>query len=84
MHKKMDGKIVVDRKNGLTKKYRIRVAGSKEYKTWETTIPAGVIEREARKKDMAVEEFIERYIIQWIYNSFSGLYLEFIPSDKNE
>lgn len=77
-------KITVDKTNGLTKTYRIRPAGLSKYKLWEVTIPANVVEREARKRRLSIGEFVERYRVQWLFNDFEGMFLEFIPSDRKQ
>jgi len=80
-------KIIIDKTNGLKKRYKIRTSGyekeGKEYKTIETTIPAEVTEREARRNKMSMDEFIEKFDVEWTYNSFPGLHLIFVRN-KNE
>ena len=84
----MAEKIVINTKNGLKKRYKIRTSGyekeGKEYRVSETTLPAEVVEREARKNNMKVNEFIENFGVEWTYNGFPGLHLRFIKNNEDE
>ena len=69
-------KIVIKLGDAYKKTYRLRRTGENG-KTVEASIPPQVIEREARKRKLSVEEFTERFNVQWSYNSFEGLHLAF-------
>jgi len=58
----------------LIKRYKIRAQGWKG-RSIVTTIPREVIEREARRLGMDVEEAIKNLEAVWRYNFFQGLYL---------
>lgn len=68
------------------KTYRIRLAQGNRAKTAEVTFPYTVIEKEARKRNMTVEEFIEKYQAVAQFNNFEGvLYIfEEIPDNNHE
>lgn len=61
----------------LSKRYKIRRAQPK-VDSLETTIPWEVIEREARCAGLDIDQFIQAYEAEWLYNSFEGLIFRFV------
>jgi hypothetical protein len=68
--------------SSLRKQYKLRMAipGTK---TVEVTFPYEVVEREARKHNLTVQEFLAQYIAVAQYDNFDGVFYSFEPSDKN-
>jgi len=65
------------------KTYKIRLAQGSKIKTAEVTFPYTVIEKEARKRRLTVEEFIDKYQIVAQFNNFEGVLYVFeeIPTN---
>ena len=68
--------IEYDPKDAINKKYRIRTTG-REGSALETTIPRDIVEREARRHNMSIDEFIEKFEVNWNYDSFDGAHFTF-------
>jgi len=78
--------VILDKEtiNGaLRKTYKLRMAipGSK---TIEVTFPYEVVEREARKKGITLQEFLEQYIAVAQYDGFDGVLYTFEPINNKE
>lgn len=69
-------KIELDLAEALEKRYAIRPTGRPD-STLEVSIPREVIEREARRRKVSVEKFVDEYQAVWYFNSFQGLHLDF-------
>jgi len=65
------------------KEYELRKVGRGGV---ETTIPRIVLEREARRRGLSYEEFIERYKIVHLFNDFEDIAAayRFIPKEEIE
>lgn len=63
--------------------YKLRPTGNTENSSIETTIPRPVIEREAKKRNLSIEKFIEEYRAKWYANSFDGLHLKFEKREED-
>jgi len=64
-------------KNGaLRKQYRLRMAipGSK---TVEVTFPYEVVEREARKHNLSIKQFLKQFTAIAHYDNFDGVFYSF-------
>jgi len=63
-------------KEGYRKEYLIRmpVEGRKSF---VVTLPYEVVEREARKRQLTIPEFIERFQVVATYNNFEGVHYTF-------
>jgi len=70
-------KIVIDPTKTFMKSYRLRKAGGTGSKTIEVSVPPQLIEREARKNDMTVDEFIENFEAVFLFNGLDGTFLKF-------
>lgn len=69
-------KIVLDDKEVITRKYKLRTAGAQNA-TIEITLPKDAVEREARRLGVSEEEAVKKLVGVWRYNSFQGLHLIF-------
>lgn len=66
------------------KPYKLRLSQGNRANSIEVTFPYQVVEKEARKHGLTVEEFIERYQAVAMYNGFEGVtyIFEEIPNGK--
>lgn len=67
--------------NALTRQYSFRRAG-KNGQFIEIGVPRDVLEREARRKGMSLDQFLKVYSGQWFFNEFEGLLLR--PNKRNK
>ena len=79
----MTERIIVHPKESYRKRYSIRKS-TKSSKYHEVTIPYEVIEKQARAHNMSVEEFVENFDVEYLFNSFLGVHLNFVRKDENE
>lgn len=61
--------------DAYTKTYRMRLVGAGS--SVEATIPRAIVEREARKFKLSVEEFIKLFQVEYRFNDFGGAFLTF-------
>jgi len=68
-------------KDSYRKTYQLirAVEGRKSIKV---TVPYEFVEREARRRGLDVDEFIERFQAVALYDNFEGLYYVFEETDK--
>jgi hypothetical protein len=60
------------------KNYKIRLAQGKNSKnSYEVTFPYEVVDKEARKRGLKIEQFIEQYQAVAQYNGFDGVLYQF-------
>jgi hypothetical protein len=69
-------KIVED---GYSRSYKMRFVGPGSV---EATIPPAVIEREARKSNLTIREFIKHYQVEYLFGDFGGAFVRFIKVSK--
>lgn len=74
--------IEIDPSVALKKRYTLRVAGQAGTSI-QTTVPREVVERAAEQVGMSTEVFIENHECEWLYNSFDGILLRFMPKRKS-
>lgn len=67
-------------KEALRKEYQIRIAVPGR-KSIVVTMPYEVVEREARKHKLSVEQFLENYQTVAHYDNFDGVFYTFEPKD---
>jgi len=72
-------KIVED---AYVKSYRMRMVGAGS--SLEATIPRVVVEREARKFKLSVEEFVKLFQVEYLFNDFGGAFLRFKRQDEDK
>lgn len=70
-------------RDAYAKSYRMRSVGPGSL---EATIPRTIVEREARKWGLSVEEFIKVFQIEYLFDDFGGAFLRFKkrPSEDEE
>jgi len=78
---KKEKKVIIELNDAYRKTYRLRRTGE-DGQTVEASIPPEVIKKEARKRGLTREEFIEQFNVQWSYNAFEGMHLVFIKKVK--
>ena len=76
----------IDLSNALSRRYSMwrPRRGTKEIRTINSTLPYEVVEREARKVDLVVEEFIQQYDAEYLYDSFDGLHVRFVKKEAEQ
>ena len=72
---------MVDFAEGYTKRFTLR-RPVKTARYLEVGIPWIVIEREAKKHNMTVEDFIDTHDAECCFNNFDGVHYQFIPKEK--
>jgi len=72
--------IEINLSDALSRRYRIRRSGTGS--GLEASLPREVIAREARRSGVNIDEFMENYQIEWLYNDFAGLHARFVPVEK--
>ena len=50
--------------------------------TIRTSVPRQVVEKEATRLKLTVEEFLDKYKVEWLFNSFPGVYGMFVPIEQ--
>jgi hypothetical protein len=65
------------------KTYKLRLAQGNKVKTIEVTFPYEVIDKEARKHGITVEEFIKRFQAIAQFNNFDGVIYHFEEMPAN-
>jgi hypothetical protein len=78
----MKEQIIIDPRLTFSKTYKLRKAGTGS-KTIEVSIPPELIEREARKNNMTVDEFIENFEAVFLFNGLDGTFLKFSRKGVN-
>jgi hypothetical protein len=69
--------IAITPSDAYSKVFRMRTVG-REGKTVEATIPREVVMREARKRGLSLQEFLDRFRVEWLYDDFGGAFARFI------
>jgi hypothetical protein len=62
------------------KSYMMQSVGT-DNNTIRTSVPRQIIEREARRLNISISEFISNYKIVWIFDGFSGALTRFEQKD---
>ncbi|MBA7568953.1 hypothetical protein ES708_10690 [subsurface metagenome] len=68
---------------GYRKTYRLRIAIPGR-KSIEVTFPYEVVEREARKRKLTIDEFLNRFQAVCEYDNFEGVFYKFQEIPKEE
>ena len=58
--------------------------GEKDVHTVVSTIPYEVIEREARSVGLSVNDFLEQYEAEFLFDSFDGLHIRFVKAELKD
>ena len=69
--------IEIDLKNALPRRYKPRRV-SPGIDTIQAVIPFEIVERESRKLNLGVDDFLKLYEIEYLYNHFGGVYFHFV------
>jgi len=64
-----------------TKTFRMQATGA-DGRTVRVSIPRYVVRREADKRGLELEQFLEEFRIEWLYDGFDGAYARFVPAEK--
>ncbi|MHA1869048.1 MAG: hypothetical protein ACTSXD_13475 [Candidatus Heimdallarchaeaceae archaeon] len=76
---------VIKLDDSYEKVYKIRKAvPGKSIENYVITVPKLVLEREAKKYNLTLEEFIKNFRAKCHFNSFKGVYVEFKHKDEVE
>ena len=70
-------------KIGYRKFYRLRTAVPGR-KSLEVTFPYEVVEKEARSRDLTIDEFLNRFLAVVEYDNFDGVIYRFQEIPKEE
>lgn len=73
--------VSIDMRNTYQKDYCMRIVGAPPGSV-EATIPKPIIEKEARRIGISIEEFVNTYRVNWAYNSFIGFHGSFIYDEE--
>jgi len=76
----LEATFVPSEKETYTKTYRMQATGAGG-KTIRTSVPSEVVEKEARRLELSVKEFIEHYRVMWLYNGFEGAWAKFVSKE---
>ena len=68
-------------KDALRKEYAVTVV-AKGVKSLKVTFPYEVVEREARKRGLTLEQFLEHYQVIAQYDSFDGVFYSFSKKEE--
>lgn len=72
---------MVEPKDTYQKPYKMRSQGRDGLNT-VVSLPPAVIEREARKRKLTIQEFLERFVAIAQYDNFDGVFYTFKPANK--
>lgn len=73
-------RIIIFPDEAIARRYAIRKAGKGI--TLESSLPYDAIAREARKRGLEVNDFIEKYEAEFLYNDFGGMHIRFVSKKK--
>lgn len=76
----METAFVPTEKDSYIKVYRMQATGATG-KTIRTSVPSEIVEREARRHNMTVSNFIKRFRVCWLFNGFEGAWAKFVPKE---
>jgi hypothetical protein len=76
-------KLTIDFNNALARRYALRRIDSNK-RAWEATIPREIVEREARRLGITIEELEETYELECLFDDFHGIHYRFIEKNKKE
>ena len=79
----MEEEILIKLQDAFEKKYRIRRTGENGL-SFETTIPRIVIEREAKRLGIQLDDAHRELVAVWRFNEFRGLHMELVRRKGGE
>lgn len=65
------------------KTYKMQAVGALG-STIRTSVPREIVEREARRKNLTIKQFIKDYLVSWLYNGFDGAWARFVPKPDKD
>jgi hypothetical protein len=65
--------------NVYQKTYKMRQQG-REKQNIVVSIPPEIVEKEARRRNLNVEEFVQQFRVVANYNGFEGVLYKFVPA----
>lgn len=75
----------IDTNDAYHKVYKLRVAqGYNTKRSYEVTFPFQVIEKEANRNKLSVEEFVQQFKAVACFNGFEGVIYKFVKIDDLE
>lgn len=74
---------MVEMKDAYKKRYKMRAIGQ-EGMNIVVSIPRIVIEREAERRELTIEEFLEQFRAVAQFDNFDGIHYTFEPIKKEE
>jgi len=75
----MEEPIIIDSSKVLSRRYSLRKSRGGTYTAFEITVPKEVVEREARRLGITLDELLENYEVECLFNDFHGLHYRFVP-----
>jgi len=78
--------IQIDKSVAHRKTYKMRRVSpnSPKRKTIETFLPAVVVETAARRHRLGIQDFLEQYSIQFLYDGIEGGFFQFVKNDEDD
>ena len=67
--------------DAYTKSYKMRVVGPGSL---EVTIPRAIVERQARKHCLSVEDFIRLFRVEYRFDDFDGAFIMFREANERQ
>ena len=67
--------------DAYVKAYKMRWVGPGSL---EATIPRALVDREARRQNLSIQEFIKVYQVQYLFNDFGGAFVRFTKPQGRE
>ena len=69
--------------DSYSRSYRMRqvAPGSRSV---ETFLPGDVVERAAKQKGMTTEQFVDVYVVEFLYDGIEGGFFRFVPAKPKQ
>ncbi len=76
--------IQIDTRESYRRSYKMRKVdpGDKSRKSVTTFLPSPVVEKAATAKGMSIEEFVDQYEVEFLYDGIEGGFFRFVKSDS--
>lgn len=73
--------MAIDYKDAYSTRFRLRRAVQGR-KFLRVGIPWVVVEREAKKRNVDIDTFLETHEVECLYNNFDGVHYQFVPKEE--
>lgn len=70
----------VDLSEALSQRLTLRAVGP-DNKYYEVAMPKEVVEREARRHGLSLDEFRKQFEVEALYNAFAGIHYRFVRKE---